>query len=106
MSDEDVIDLESAASSCGWLSEDDVDGRCAVRSGDLGGISDVVEFPSAQAASSAGFGTTASNGDMTLEPLGVDVAEDGPPSITDAGMSFGDFGNGRAGGRGVVSGAS
>ena len=58
------------------------------------------------AVSSSGFGTTASSGDMTFEPLGVDVAEEGPPSTTDAGMSVGDFWNGRAGGRGVVSGAS
>ena len=54
-------------------------------------------------ASSSGFGTTASSGDMTFEPLGVEVADEGPPSITDAGISSGVLENGRAGGRGVAS---
>ena len=106
MSDEEALERVSVASSSPWMSVNDDDGPCAVSRGDFGGASDAARLSSAFAASTSGFGTIASEGDMILEPLGVDVAEDGPPSMTDEGISSEDFENGRAGGRGVVSGAS
>ena len=36
----------------------------------------------------------------------MEVADDGPPSTTEAGISWAGSGDGGAGGRGVVSGAS
>lgn len=74
--------------------------------GDFGRASGEAGLPSAVVASSSDFGITASMEEMILEPRGVDVADDGPPSITELGIACTGSGEGGAGGRGVVSGAS